>query len=240
MNTPDPHLVASALLDIAPYDQGGEMAAVIKRVGQAAESARTLGIDTVSRQNLALVITGSEEACAVLSKAYAKALHGYGLVYGKGAGPVVNSIDWTDQICDNEASRTLQEHGWANTKMYEAKDEAEGGTLVIRDIHRKPYEGSPDEAESAPPAEKGGLQAISTFMTDYAEEEYIPVVVLTGPDRETRDYLAKTPELSSLFKRAVVHADAAPLTAAAYSTQLESPVALRSPLKLKARSPSPA
>jgi hypothetical protein len=236
MNKPDPQLIAEAYRDIAAYDQGGQMAARLERLEKIVQSGRDLGVDTVSRKSLSLIITGDEKSCEILANAYAKALHGLGVTYGKGSGPVINSIDWTAQICDPEATRTLQEHSWANTKMYEAKDEAEGGVLVIRNIHEPPYAGFPDEEEATPKALAGGLQAVSTFMNDYAEEDYIPVIVLTGPGKETGEFLSKNPDLASYFNGKAVRADAAPPSLPVYNTHLETPVTVRSPLKLKPRS----
>ncbi|MEZ0259636.1 MAG: hypothetical protein ACAH80_01415 [Alphaproteobacteria bacterium] len=232
--TIDAQLVEEALAEIALVDTGGQMAKVIEDARHEACISRHCEYD-VKPASLALLITGSDKACETLAKAYTKALYGLGLIDGKAGNPASKTIDWTGQICDNEASRTMQEQSWASRKMTEAGKAARSGTLVIRDIHRKPYEGSPDEAEASGPALKGALEAVTEFVTKGTWGPRTPVVVLTGPEVETRAFIAATPELAKLFNNKSVYADACPPLPEVYSTELESPITTRRPLTFKPR-----
>lgn len=232
--TIDIQLVEEALADIAAVDTGGQMAKVIEEARHEACISRHCEYD-VKPESLALLITGNDKACETLAKAYTKALCGLGLIDGKAGRAASKTIDWTDQICDNEASRTMQERSWASRKIMEAGKAARSGTLVINDIHRKPYEGSPDEAEAWEPALKGGLEALQTIVTGETWGPRTPVVVLTGPEAETRAFVAATPELAKLFNLKSVYADACPPLPEVYSTALESPITARRPLAFKPR-----
>jgi len=112
---------------------------------------------------------------------------------------------------------------------------ARSGTLVIHGIHRKPYEGSPDEAEASEPALRGGLEALAKIITEETWGPRTPVVILTGPEAETRAFIAATPELTSLFNGKSVYADAGLPPPEVYPTALESPITARRPLAFKPR-----
>jgi len=232
--TVDIKLVEEALAEIAAVDTGGQMAKVIEEARHEACISRHCEYD-VKPESLALVITGNDKACETLAKAYTKALCGLGLIDGKAGKPRSKSIDWTRHICDNEASRTLQEQSWASRKIMEAGKAARGGTLVIRNIHEKPYEGSPDEAEASAPALKGALEAVTEFVTKDTWGPRTPVVIMTGPEAETRAFIAEAGKLTNLFNCKSVYADACPPLPEVYSTELESPITARRPLVFKPR-----
>ena len=223
-------LVEEALRDCAPFDHGGQMAKAIENMRHEACIAQHCEYE-IKPADLAILVTGDEKACDALAKAYTKALYGLRLIDGKAS----TTIDWVHQICDNEASRTLQERSWAGRKVMEAGKAARSGTLVIHGIHRKPYEGSPDEAEASEPALRGGLEALAKIITEETWGPRTPVVILTGPEAETRAFIAATPELTSLFNGKSVYADAGLPPPEVYPTALESPITARRPLAFKPR-----
>lgn len=232
--TIDAQLVEKALRDCAPFDQGGQMAKVIEGMRHEACIARHCEYD-IKPADLALLITGDETACEALAKAYTTALYGLGLIDGIAGNPASKTIDWTGEICDMGASRAMIEHSWASGKITAAGKAARSGTLVINGIHQKPYEGCVDEEESAPAALRGGLEALTKIVTEETWGPRTPVVILTGPEAETRAFIAATPELASLFNSKTVYADAGLPPPEVYPTALESPITARRPLAFKPR-----
>ncbi|TAL39526.1 MAG: hypothetical protein EPN97_02375 [Alphaproteobacteria bacterium] len=233
----DAQLIAEALLDIRPFDKGGEMTKKINDMMQIVEDAEAAGTGPVDRTSLAIVITGEPQACEVMAQAYTKALHGHGLIAGKSLSdpPALEKIDWPGDFEDSFISRQLQEYNHAYKTINEAKDRAAGGTLVIPGIHKMPYVGYVDEEDAGPKALNGALRAITSFMAEGAGKERTPVVILTGEAEPMAAFLAQQPEMQKLFEGKTL---AVCTEDPAYSTELNDRITVRGPLKLKLRSPS--
>lgn len=232
----DAELIAEALKDIRPFDRGGEMTKKINDMMALKEDAEAAGAQAIDRTSLAIVITGNDpEACNVMAAAYSKALQGYGLVPAQGGAPVMETIDWPGDFEDAFISRQLQEYNHAYRTINEAKDRAAGGTLVIPGIHKMPYVGYVDEEDAGPKALNGALRAITSFMNDKAMEEGTPVVILTGEAEPMAAFLTQHPEMQKIFggKTLAVCTTDPPI-----STELNEAISVRSPLRLKPRSPA--
>ena len=233
--TVDTQLINEALEDIRPHDGYGDMAKKIKRLGDVAAMVTQFGVDVVDRKSLATIVIGDDAAAVeTLAKAYAKALRGYGLVGGKNGNdaPVIHSIDWTSTLEDICATRQMIEQSWAAGKIEEAGAKAQGGTLIIRDIHKKPYAGYPDEEDATPKALKGGLDKLKSLMSEAATgENDTPVLVLVGPKAGIVEFIRENPEMKEFFNNTAMRAAPPPRD---MPLELEAAITVGRPLALKA------
>jgi hypothetical protein len=233
-NQPQP--VEEALNDAAPYDISGALNAHIReRLPLLKKQARSRGEAVVSRAQLGLVITGDETARNALASAYARALQGYEINPGRDdvEGPVVNRVQWRD-IISNDTGNPVA-FGRALDKLYAAKMDAEGGVLVIENIYDLPLRDINENAVTQ--AQNGAYQMLHDLMTEYAEKDYTPVVVLTGEADKMAAFLAKNRNVAEYFPGPRVAA-ATPLPPpVAVHVETDAPVTVNRPLKLKRFSP---
>jgi hypothetical protein len=226
----DAQLVAEAMQDIKPFDQNGEMAKRINDLKEAVETANAAGRTSMSRGSMALLITGEPDVCAVLARAWAKALQGCGIVAKNNeGGPRIETMNWPGELEDICAHRQLIERSWAEGKMSEAQKRAAEGVLVIPDIHRTPYLNWPDDGDSGPKARDGALWVLSSFMSN-ATNKKAPVVILTGEAEPMEAFLAENPIMQQLFDGKSI---AACTVSPDITTALTQPLTIRSPLRLK-------
>ncbi len=227
-----PRPVEDALNDAAPYDIGGTFNAhVSQRLPQLKKQARAQGSGIVSRAQLGLVITGDQLARNALATAYARALQGHDITSGRedAEGPVVKTVQWRD-IISNDTGNPVP-FGRALDKLYAAKMEAEGGVLVIENIYDLPR--NDINATAVSQAQNGAYQMLHDLMTEYAEKDYTPVVVLTGEADKMAAFLAANRHVAEYF-RAPHIAGATPLPPPVpVSLETDGAISVRKPLKLK-------
>lgn len=231
----DPKLVTEAMQDIKPFDQNGEMAKRINDLREAVESANAAGRKTMNRAAVALLITGEPDVCAVLARAWAKALQGCGIVAANNQGsPRIETMDWPGELEDICAHRQLIERSWAEGKMTEAQKRAGGGMLVIPDIHKMPYLNWPDDGDSGPKARDGALWVLSSSMSNKTNKKS-PVIILTGAAEPMEAFLEQNPIVQQLFDGKTI---AACTVSPNVTTALNQSITVLSPLRLKPRAPS--
>lgn len=228
-------LIAEALEEIKPYDKASEMRRKINGLRGLAEESE----GRMNKADLALVITGNPEGVEVMAKAYAKALKAYGLITGGGAnGPPVGTVNWPRDVEDAGMSRSMLEYDWAYKIVREAEGRAEGGALIIRNLHDRPYVGWVDEDDAAPKAEAGGLRAIAQYLTEDAPKGSTPVLVLTGDKEKLPAFISQHPDLYRFFNNKILSVCTEAPPEPEVSTALDAAMTVRSPLKLKPRNPA--
>jgi hypothetical protein len=225
----DAKMVADAMQDIQPFDKNREMAKRINDLMEIIDAANAQGRKTINRGALALLITGEPEVCEVLASAYAKALHGCGIVSGSN-----EKMNWPGELEDICAHRNLIERSWAEGKMSEAQKRAADGTLVIPDIYKMPYLNWPDDGDSGPKARDGALWVLSSFISNTTNKK-APVVILTGAAEPMAEFLQQNPIMTQLFEGKTI---AACTVSPDVITALKQPITVRTPLRLIPRSPS--
>ena len=228
-----PRLVEEALRDLAPYDAQGAVAAhITESLPALKRQARLRSRGPVNRAELSLVVSGGAEARAAAAAAYGKALFGFDLTDGRDEGTemIVKSAKWRDIIAD-PAGNPLP-FGKALDRLYAEKMDAEGGVLIIDSIYDLPP--NTTNATAVDQARNGAYQMLHDLMTEYAEKNYTPVVVLTGDADRLEDFLKKTPSVSQYFTAGVMRVESPPAPPPPpVSVETAAAVTVHRPLKLR-------
>lgn len=228
-----PSLVQEALRDAAPYDPDDSLEKHIRdHALRLKKQARLRGEATVNRAHLSTIITGEEAAAVALAGAYSKALYGCELMLGRDDedGPVTKTVKWRDIVADEQGNpRPFRK---SLDKLFEAKTAAEGGLLIIENIYDLPANAANDTAVEQ--AQNGAFQYLHDMMTDYAEKNYMPVVVLTGDKARMDAFVQKHRHVAEYFAApALAAVNPPPPPAPLVVVETASPVAIQRPLRLK-------
>ncbi|TAL39520.1 MAG: hypothetical protein EPN97_02345 [Alphaproteobacteria bacterium] len=228
-----PRLVEEALHDMAACDAGETMAGFVReRLPLLKKQARSRNEAIVNRGELAIVITGDAAGRLALASAYAQALHGFEITAGRddAESTVLKTVQWRNIIADEQGNPLPFRK--ASDKLYSAKSDAEGGVLVIENIYDLPPNAANENAVAQ--AQNGAFQMLADLLTEYAERDYTPVIVLTGEADKMQRFLAERRGGAAYFTNPVLTATAAaPPPAPDVPAATMSDVTVTRPLKLK-------